>query len=71
MEDAQPTANALKNAVDRVARSRTAQSCARVGYKGLVETVGVGLALSRPVARVTKRWASKMWKAIEKTAGTE
>jgi hypothetical protein len=65
-EDAQPAASAIKIAANRVIESRAVQTFGRLGYNGLVNTVGVGLALSKPAVRITKRLTSRLWKAIEK-----
>ena len=67
-EDARPQADALRLTARRIVNSTAVQSCARLGYKGLVGTIGVGLALSQPAARATKRLAAALWKSVERAA---
>lgn len=71
MDDAQPRADNVKRIANRVYHSQAVQSCGKIVYKGLVRTVGIGLVLSEPVSRVTKKLASSIWKAIEKAAETK
>ena len=68
LEDAQPNADTVKRAANRVIASHAVQTCGRLGYNGLVRTVGVGLVLAEPAGRITKKFATAVWKAIEKAA---
>jgi hypothetical protein len=61
MEDAQPKVEATIKAANRVIASEAVQTCGRIGYKGLVNTLGVGLG-------ITNRIASALKRAIEKNA---
>lgn len=70
--DATPKANTLTNATKNVAanivNSKAVSIAANLGYKGLVNTVGVGVVLAQPAVARIGAIAGKAWAGIEKLA---
>ena len=75
MKDATPKAETLKNATinvtNKVANSKAVQTSKSLGYKALVNTVGVGLVLAQPLVEKSKALAFKGWNKVEELAKEE
>jgi len=72
LQDAEPRATSIKNTtanvVDRLAHNKAVAVSKTIGYKGLVNTVGIGMVLAQPLVEKTKKLGSKAWSKVEELA---
>ena len=72
MQDAAPKATTIKNATNnlcnKVANSKAVAVSKTLGYKGLVNTVGIAMVVAQPLVEKAKKAGSKAWNKVEELA---